>query len=219
MSLKKYVNAAWSNITKLQRYNSNAWQDCTYVKKYVNSAWTDIYNTKYLYNYGDECTEITGGFVSKYANNATGGTGYSGVPTLTKNSDNLQISIPNQTYAYNDNHNMAGLWHPANKIDLTNYTTLNVLCDMTYGQTTEMNMDYRYGHYIRVSDGPNLDSTHYASKYYRPTTGNKSKVTISVDVSTISGEYYVFFASARALNQTNFANNDMDYKIYAVWLE
>lgn len=46
MSLKKYVDGAWSDVASVKRYNTDtqAWQDCNSVKKYntESQAWEDV---------------------------------------------------------------------------------------------------------------------------------------------------------------------------------
>ena len=44
MSLKKYSNSAWQDITTLKKYKNSAWEECSIAKKYNNSAWQEVWS-------------------------------------------------------------------------------------------------------------------------------------------------------------------------------
>ena len=52
MSLKKYVDEAWSDVDSVKRYNTDtqAWQDCNSVKKYntESQAWEDVWTGDFV---------------------------------------------------------------------------------------------------------------------------------------------------------------------------
>ena len=43
MSLQKYINGTWQEISQLKKRINGAWQDCTFARKYENGAWVDVY--------------------------------------------------------------------------------------------------------------------------------------------------------------------------------
>ena len=48
MSLKRYVNSAWQDVSTLKKYANGAWTDCEFARKYEKSAWTDVWSGKTL---------------------------------------------------------------------------------------------------------------------------------------------------------------------------
>lgn len=92
-SVSQYVGGAWVSV-EAQSFQGGVWVD-----------WI-----QYLYNKGDECTDITGGWYVSRNNNAT----------LTKNADSMVIASnsasSSSSIAMNNGLN----------IEYDNYTTLNV---------------------------------------------------------------------------------------------
>ena len=43
MSIKKYANGAWQDVTSVKRYSSGAWREITEGKIYKNGAWETIW--------------------------------------------------------------------------------------------------------------------------------------------------------------------------------
>lgn len=73
----------------------------------VNSKYEQLVNYTMLYDYGDECSDVTGGWTAKSFN-----TTYPSVGTLTKNADNLYYSVTGS--------NGSGI-ATVNLLDISNY--------------------------------------------------------------------------------------------------
>ena len=43
MSIKRYANGAWQDVTSIKRYSSRAWREITEGKVYKNGAWETIW--------------------------------------------------------------------------------------------------------------------------------------------------------------------------------
>ena len=43
MSLKKYLNNAWQEITELKKNLNNAWQDCEFGRIFKDNTWVDVW--------------------------------------------------------------------------------------------------------------------------------------------------------------------------------
>lgn len=43
MSIKKYTNGVWQDVTSIKRYSSGAWREITEGKSYKNGAWETIW--------------------------------------------------------------------------------------------------------------------------------------------------------------------------------
>lgn len=147
-----------------RQYVSGAWVDVT-AKSYQNGAWADwAIEPQYLYNNGDECTDITGGWVVCQW--------YSGAPLYSsgckKNSKSLS-AIAGTTYG------SVG-FATKNKIDMTRASTIRI----TAAVTREC--------YFAVS----AYNTNVKNREAVLVTATKSG-TIELDVSALTGSYYVCF--------------------------
>lgn len=97
---KQYVNGAWVDVT---------------AKCYQGGAWVEW--IQYLYNAGNEYTDITGGWEKKNKLSSSTATG-----SMTKNADHV--------YLKNVQSATVGMV-TVNEIDLTPYTQLHCLCKCT----------------------------------------------------------------------------------------
>lgn len=147
---KQYISNAWSNITA-QSYQGGKW-----------AKWA--MEPKYLYNKGDECTDITGGWntLQWYS----GATLYSS--GCKKNADSLS-AIAGTTYG------SVG-FRTKNKIDLTDASTIKFVAEVTREC------------YFAVSEYSTNVKNREAALATVTTSG-----TISLDVSALIGSYYVCF--------------------------
>ena len=150
VSAKQYVGGAWVSVTA-QTYQDGAWK-----------GWIT-----YLYNTGDEWTDLTGGGVATATKPA--GTGSTAViPSVTKNTDSITISL----YSGYENYRI-GYLATVNSIDLTNYSKLTI--NVT---NFSINGD------ICVSDRKTSGFSSAASM--------KLSVGVNVlDISSLNGKYYV----------------------------
>lgn len=123
--------------------------------------------TQYLYNKGDECKDITGGW------GGTNPSTYFGTGTVTKNADNINVSISSMQSIFA---------HTINKISLTGINTI----------------------YANILGASNPDSNRVVSVFAVGTTlggsyaaiasiDSSTKGYISIDVSALEGDYYVYF--------------------------
>lgn len=148
ISAKQYVGGAW-----VQKE----------AKTYQNGAWVDW--IAYLYNKGDECTDITGGWKGVFD-----ATGYYSKGTITKNATNITVSL---------NGTQSLVPSCKNTIDLTDWNTLkiNVLSRTSNIETTS----------FAVWGADKLQN-------YGEWTAFKSFHTsgvVSLDVKSLSGKYKV----------------------------
>ena len=140
------------------QYTGGAWVSKT-AKTYLNSAWKDW--TVYLYNLGDECTSITGGWDDYYDN-----AGYA----ITKGADYLKIKGVNSQYS--------GTGSTTNAIDLTKYKTLHVLAKRTSSGTC----------YIGISSKRDVVQNDLSAK---TTITAKEYTEVALDISGYNSAYYI----------------------------
>lgn len=147
-----------------KQYVGGAWVDKT-VKIYQGSVWKGL--DLYLLDGGNKYNAITGGWVSansicKLFNHQSGTT--SGV--ATQNTNGLTFGSDN-TIVYT-----------AKKIDLTDYNTLNVHISSNNGVFLIS---------VKSAISGSLDTSYAAYKYV---SGSATGI-ISVDISSVKGEYYI----------------------------
>lgn len=148
-------------VTGCQQYASGAWASKT-AQTYIGGKWRDFY--VFLYNKGDFCESVTGGWESKSGKISLD---TAKAPAITKNEDSVTISIT----GYGE-----GYYRPANKIDLTNVSKLVWDADVT--------VSYK----VRLRVFASSLTTEAAELSYSSTP---SKSIHELDVSSLSGEYYV----------------------------
>ena len=159
---------------------------------YQNGKWVDW--SLYLYNYGDECGDITGGWESVYIYTE----GYGNAGSLTKNSNNLQIKASSKS-------NIAV--RTANKIDLTDYNTIKIKSQCVsnnYNSYVLHACVYSSGNYSAGTSGA------AASKSLGYSTEVKE---FSLDVSELSGFYEICF------KLWAYTDVSLNYKVMEVILE
>lgn len=135
----------------------------------------------YLYNKGDECTDITGGWVGKNV-----GT-YYGIGTFTKNPNSATASIVK----------MQSIWACTNnKISLTDANTIhaNIL-------SVDNTVPNKIATILAIAT--ELNDTHTAIT----SLSNGQTGDVSIDVSNITGDYYLYFYVA---SETNSASITFD---------
>ena len=129
--------------------------------------------TLYLYKAGDWREAVTGGWTA-YAKSATSGDGQASMPAVTYNSDNVVVSVQSQ-YGY-----PAGMYCTNKKVDLTKYSTLKLdgLCSV---DRTYITVWSAIGNYTHDNIVAGVQFT------------NRSRGTVTLDISSLSGEFYVGF--------------------------
>ena len=175
-----------------------------------------------LYSYGNTCDQITGGYTSATAQNALdpSGSGWSGVPTMSLESDHILISIPDQQTNASSRGNMAGIWTTTNMINLADYNKLYIKFEVTFGNTTQNVTDK----WCAVAMGASLtrDFTNFSNGYVARWNyqGNTGIVTWACDVSAIAGSRYISLFAVRDLVYiSDTADDSVTFKVYEMWLD
>ena len=156
--------------------------------------------TLYLYNAGDLCTDVTGGW--KGTGVAYDSSIYTtkGVPKATKNSSNMVIE-PNASL-----ETSSGVYHTTNKINLSGYSKLYLNGNLTSTSSTKSHV------YIGVwSAFGNTQSSNRVA--YVQGLGDSTR---SIDVSSLSGSYYIGIFVFKDSNLANVGGGKATVrKIYA----
>lgn len=167
-----YSNVAFNALKKngiqvypisAKQYIGGAWVD-KQAKSYQGGAWKEW--SVYLYDYGQEYTELTGGWIET---NPQSGLGWP-KGTTTKNADNLYIAVPDDGYSSG--------FATAKTIDVTSFNTLKfdvVLKDVAYAR-------------FNLCTGTNYADSSIASCDPMHVTSNE---VISLDISKVTGKYKV----------------------------
>lgn len=137
--------------------NGTSWELMNYIKEV------------YLYNNGDECTDISGGFSSEALRPA----GYYGssvlYPTLSKGATSMSVSIPQYYY---------GAVFSGNAFSVTDFNTITIKYSSNNGGVT-LGITTSKAHYYSIAKSASLSGT---------------SGTATIDISSLSGNYY-FVAS------------------------
>lgn len=148
----------------------------------------------YLYNYGDLCTDLTGGWIRKDRSTSV-------TVTVTEESNRL-LMVAN---GWNDSR-----WvHTAEKIDLTDLSSLVfdgfIGEQQVAGETTAQKL-------VLISDFPsNLDNVQVVAS---AEITNATQGTTTLDVSDLSGEYYV----ALELHAGPYGDSYTEVYMYSAYL-
>ena len=175
------------------------------VKTYRNGSWVQWKTS--LYEAGDHCVDLTGGWQIShcYYMRDDYGSYVGGTPYLDENVQNGYIGIVAQR-----SEQQSGLLHTRKKINLTNYKTLKMTGGMM--ASTRLNAN---GILIRSS----LNHYYvwdYAAKYEPTALMTELSGTFSVDISNLTGEYYICLACCSYLNDYG----DLSHiHMTSMWLE
>lgn len=160
LAAKQYVSGAWVEKSALS---------------YQNGTWVAWLRREILYEPGNENIPVTGGwtYTSKgYSSDAS----TPGTPTITRGISSLTVQMPNASGA---------IIHPANKIDLTEYSTIvfdGIITGATqYPSLCNLRVWSEFGKYS--SDGYSASVT-----IQKNVDGE-----VSLDVSELSGKFYIGF--------------------------
>lgn len=147
-----------------------------------------------LYNYGDECIAVTGGWTL---------TAHEGLYTATKEAADIYM------YASGDRANCR--FTTVNRIDLTNITTLKAIIDQTGGYTGTSSTKKRYIFRATSDSVGGGEPAEAELEVFSNGTGQ----TISLNVAGLSGLYYVSITQANA----GSASGTSYSKTYKIWSE
>ena len=160
---------------------------------------------KYLYNLGDTCNSITGGYDTedyfKYGGNAQ--------PIF--NSDNIYIKT--------DNTNRSCILQTNNSFNLSNYRKLcvdiEVINPMYINGPSESSQDWSWlviGAYSHKIDTDIMDS--FTLKQFK-LNETKTRQVLKFDISDVNNSGHIAIWSSSSLQATRIT----DIKIYKIWLE
>lgn len=152
---------------------------------WVQFSWTKVY----LYNRGDSCNAITGGYqeISK----STGGT-HEESSAMTLNAIHLKV------VNYSQEASNIGRC-TVNKVNLTNAKTIHISGNCIYTEDWVG---------VRVCNSRSLDDNGVASAYIR----KSGAIDLTIDVSNLTGSYYII-AVARSAYKSRATEAD----IYQIW--
>ena len=176
------------------QYINGAWVEKD-AQTYLNGAWVDW--RTYFYNRGDECTDLTGGWLAMGMKTNSSGQGTAKAPVITKNADSLEITFATTQYA-------TGMVYTKNRIDLTELESLSV--DGEFVSTSGTQVTASLFSSIPTHAGQSVADV----KLAKDVTGS---VSAKIDVSAISGEYYI------ALEFYNNAVDGCTFKLFEYYGE
>lgn len=131
----------------------------------------------YLYHYGDQYVENSGGW--KLSRALPDGQSHGLMGSLTFNTDNMYVELPKVSGKPTEGHLVA-----QNKIDLTGYSKIRFLI---YPYTP--NADYAWT--LGVTTADSIASACWVAAVHASHAGNQQWQTIDLDISGLSGSYYV----------------------------
>jgi hypothetical protein len=155
----------------------------------------------YLYNVGDECSALTGGWVAGFNSGAVRN-------SLTKNASNITVKAggtggfpPINTVVTN------------NGVDLTTAQSVKLQFS-AFGPGTYANRSI----YLVASTNKTANQDTYNARAYDDysTSGGVVDKTITLDVSGLSGLYYV---RAHARSASDEVGNDCEIVVSKIWLK
>ena len=158
----------------VKQYTGSAWKNAeAYV--YQNGAWVIFSQAKfYLYNKGDECSSVSGGWQSY---SYTGQDDYSS-GSFTKKSGSILLSTDADDFRNNI------MCRTKNKINVSNYSKISINVSARSGYA---NKDYE-GCFMFLHSGTSTD-TDASSATIK--VGITKAGTFSINLSNTSGSYYV----------------------------
>lgn len=182
-----------------KQYVGGTWVDKT-VRIFQDGEWKEL--AAYLYNNGDQCTALTGGY-------KTVATGYGEAPggtptTLTYGSSSVFIEFKSTT----SGTNFGGIWVTKNKIDLTPYTklcmigTLKAYSPKYQHAGTSSLCVFRTASTNIVWNEDTVASIGAVVGNSESNLGTKTLTNPVLDVSNVSGEYFIGISGYTQGNST-----------------
>lgn len=135
----------------------------------------------YIYNKGDMCTKVTGGWPTRFAEDSTS------FPhgTVTENEDSIRIYCKSKSYN--------GMKHTQNTIDVTEYNKLSI--NVTERSGRECSSFYGAWMFLHATtDTVYTDASEATIKVAIDATG-----VYTIDLSNVTGSYYVRIESFGAI--------------------
>ena len=163
-----------------KQYVSGVWRDVV-AKSYQGGEWVDW--VRYLYQNGNEFTDLSGGWDIR---NTTAG-------SVTKNENSIKFALvgKNAQWTY-------GAANTKNKINLSNVRTIKLNDDFTTSITNQTTLPQ-----LAIAESTNVS---YDQNTGALTFVNAYSTSGSLDVSTFTGEYYVFVICVMHGSSNFYAN-------------
>ena len=177
-----------------KQYVSGAWVDRE-AQIHQGGGWTDLAVDVCLYNTGDECNTITGG----WSQTSNGG---NKPMSLSKGGSYLNI-----TASWSGNYTSHSTISTAKTVDVSKHTKLNVLYDFSASAGTFVGAGTPFQD-LNIGLGTSNTSL---SSYVSATRGTNQRLTL--DISAQNGSFYVVIQSANYCTSGN-----VNIKIHKVWL-
>ena len=160
----------------------------------------------YLYNSGDECTTLTGGWIGVGVTDikSNQGASYAAVaPTVTKNENNIFCRHSNSAMS-------SGSLSTTNKIDLSGYKKVVADTSITCGKSYLYSM-------IAIADNTEYysNSARCEIVYTSGSAITKPREIFFADISNINEEMYIAFNYMKCTTLSSYAET----YLYNVWLE
>jgi len=164
-------------------------------KQLINTSTIKTEPRTYLYNNGDQCTQITGGWKAEAESSEQGGNVTLVVPNLTFNQDNMQA------YVSSSSDTQGGVVRMNNNIDYSLYKKICITYTATLGRYASSTSIA----FLRSIDGRKV---HEFMCYYNAIT---NKTTSTFDISQ-SEDFCIYL-------QSYVEDGTASCNIYEVWLE
>ena len=165
-ALKKNILMVYPIVAR--QYVNGTWVE-RQTKSFLNGKWAGWWNG-YLFDYGNEYTDYTGGFIKK--NN------YGSGASVVHNADGSIELVPP------GGESTGGcIYYTANKIDLTNYTTLHM-----YGKIWDYNKwtGCGYGVYSNIGSTSEENRVAYVANYQ-----HHQNMEYTLDISELTGKFHI----------------------------
>lgn len=136
----------------------------------------EIQYTLHLYESGDECTDITGGWKTAAKKKSSSANAAAATPSVTKKEGSVLVKLGTT--------NQSGIYTTVNPVDLTNYSVLAL--EGTFTVTGSVNLTLYAWTSISTYYGDNV-----AAQINVPSGGMTGK--LELDISQLTGDYIVGF--------------------------
>ena len=189
------------NVPRRYDSGSGAYVDTT-GKAYseADAAWTERWSKNkrlYLYNEGDECTDVTGGWVGYAAKSSSWSGGTPTVPSITRGAFSMTVN-PSKS-------NTIGQIKTSNPIDVTGYSKL---CIEYSGSTGSYSSVYFFLNKSNISD---VDSSKGSAIFLLEKNDSVENGISEMNISDIGSSEYIYI---------NFTcGTSANLELYKVWLE
>ena len=145
---------------------------------YQGGEWVEWISDIYLYNTGDECSDISGGWVGKGAKWSSSSGTSAQEPPITFNDTNL--------YAKYSSYNYCGIIYAQNPINLTGYSELKATGTFKSGAKTDNDNSVNLCVWSEIGTYATSNLVASANVLQGETVSE-----LSVDVSSLTGKYYI----------------------------